>query len=108
MTKFKMSTNVAIWTDRKDQAVDFYLRVLGFPQRPDASEFVNIDAHPLTFYIGEADDIEGPVMELFVDDLQAAKEHLVANGCTILRWWGKGQDCYVRDPSGVIFNIWED
>ena len=47
-------------------------------------------------------------MELFVDDLDKAREILETNGCKILRWRGKGQDCYVQDPFGVIFNIWEE
>ena len=105
--KIKMSSNIAIWTERRQDALDFYTRVLGFPQREDSSEFSNIDADPFTFFIGEDDEIRGPVMELFIDNLEAAKAHLVANGCKILRWRGKGEDCYVEDPFGVIFNIWE-
>jgi predicted enzyme related to lactoylglutathione lyase len=46
-------------------------------------------------------------MELFVDDLEAAKQVLLANGCKVLRWKGKSQDCYIEDPFGVRFNIWE-
>ena len=55
----------------------------------------------------EDDVLSGPVMELFVEDLEKAREILVANGCKVLRWRGKGQDCYIQDPFGVIFNIWE-
>ncbi len=46
-------------------------------------------------------------MELFVDDLDTAKAHFLANGCKILRWHGKGKDCYIEDPFGVRFNVWE-
>ncbi len=42
-----------------------------------------------------------------MDDLEAARQELVANGCKVLRWRGKGQDCYIEDPFGVIYNIWE-
>jgi catechol 2,3-dioxygenase-like lactoylglutathione lyase family enzyme len=105
---FKMSMNVAIWTDRKEEAVEFYSKVLGFPQREHLSQFATIDAEPFTFFIGEDEEFKGPVMELFVPDLDAAREHLVANGCKILRWRGKGQDCYVEDPFGLIFNVWEE
>ena len=47
-------------------------------------------------------------MELFVDNLEAARDHLVANGCKVLRWHGKRQDCYIQDPYGVIYNLWEE
>ena len=40
-------------------------------------------------------------------DLEAARQELVASGCKVLRWRGKGQDCYIEDPFGVIYNIWE-
>ena len=106
--KFKMSSNVAIWTDRKEEAVEFYTKVLGFPQRRDPSQFANIDANPITFFIGADEEFKGPVMEFFVEDLEAAREHLVANGCNVIRWLGKGQDCYIQDPFGMVYNIWEE
>jgi hypothetical protein len=43
-----------------------------------------------------------------VEDLDAAREELVKHGCEVIRWLDKGQDCYVRDPFGVIYNLWED
>ena len=63
---------------------------------------------PLNISIIFNDEISGPVLELFVDDLEAARDELVANGCKVLRWRGKGQDCYIEDPFGVIYNIWEE
>ena len=67
----------------------------------------DLDANPLNIFIIEDDEFQGPVLELFVDDLDAARQELVANGCKVLRWRGKGQDCYIEDPFGVIYNIWE-
>lgn len=51
--------------------------------------------------------MHGAVMELFTADLERAREILVAAGCEVLRWHGKGDHCYVQDPFGVIFNLWE-
>jgi predicted enzyme related to lactoylglutathione lyase len=59
-------------------------------------------------FVIEDPEIQGLVMELCVDDLEQAREELVANGCKVLRWRGKGQDCYVKDPFGVIFNLWQE
>ena len=59
-------------------------------------------------FIIKDDEVQGPVLELFVDDLEAARQELVANGCKVLRWRGKGQDCYIQDAFGVIYNIWEE
>jgi hypothetical protein len=63
---------------------------------------------PLNIFIIADDEFRGPVSELFVDDLDQARQNLVANGCKVLRWRGKGQDCYIEDPFGVIYNIWEE
>ena len=106
--KFRMSPNIAIRTQGQfEQAVDFYENVLGFKNRSNDPELGDMDAAPINLFVLEDDEIRGPVMELFVDDLEEARKTLEANGCKILRWRGKGQDCYIEDPFGVKFNIWE-
>ena len=105
---FRMSSNVAVRTRHFSEAVDFYTRVLGFQDRSDDPQLADLDASPLNLFVIEDQEVRGPVMELFVDDLEAARETLVANGCKVLRWRGKGQDCYIQDPFGVTFNLWEE
>lgn len=105
--KYRMSSNVAVCTGRSREAVDFYSRVLGFPAGSTAEREAELDAGPLTLYVVEDEEIPGMVMELFVDDLEAAPDEQLAQGCEIVRWRGKGQDCYIRDPFGVVFNLWE-
>jgi catechol 2,3-dioxygenase-like lactoylglutathione lyase family enzyme len=95
-------------TKRFADAVSFYSQVLGFADRSDDPNLADLDASPLNLFIIEDDEVSGPVMELFVEDLEQARDELLAHGCEIIRWRGKGQDCYVRDPFGVVFNIWED
>ena len=82
--------------------------MIGFKNRSQDPQLADLDANPLNIFVIEDDEIQGPVLELFVDDLEAARQELVANGCKVLRWRGKGQDCYVEDPFGVIYNIWEE
>jgi predicted enzyme related to lactoylglutathione lyase len=107
--KFRMSPNIAVRTQKQfSEAVDFYSRLLGFQNRSDDPELADLDANPINLFILEDDELRGPVMELFVDDLEEAREILVASGCKVLRWRGKGQDCYIQDPFGVIFNVWEE
>ena len=107
--KFKMSPNVAVRTQGQfAEAVNFYTNVLGFQNRSDDPDLADLDAAPINLFVLEDDVFRGPVMELFVDDLDEARETLEANGCKVLRWRGKGQDCYIQDPFGVIFNVWEE
>ena len=106
--EFKMSPNIAVRSDRFSEAVRFYTEVIGFENRSQDPELADLDASPLNIFIIEDDEVRGPVLELFVDDLEAARQELVANGCKVLRWRGKGRDCYIQDPFGVIYNIWEE
>ena len=106
--KITMSPNIAVRTQNQfSEAVEFYSNVLGFENRSTDSELGDFDANPINLFVLEDDEFRGPVMELFVDDLEEAREYFEANGCKILRWRGKGQDCYIEDPFGVRFNIWE-
>ena len=105
--KFRMSPNVAVRTRQVADAVEFYSQVLGFPDRSSDPDQADLDASPLNLFIIKDHEISGPVMELFVDDLEQARDELLAHGCKVLRWRGKGQDCYIQDPFGVVFNLWE-
>jgi predicted enzyme related to lactoylglutathione lyase len=105
---FKMSPNVAVRTQKQfSEAVDFYSRVFGFKNRSNNPELADFDANPINLFVLEDDEFRGPVLELFVEDLEEARKHLEENGCKILRWRGKGQDCYIEDPFGARYNIWE-
>jgi len=106
MVQYRMSPNMAVRGSDPARALAFYSGVLGFPVA--GTKPMEIDADPLTVFLLGDDEVRGPVLELFVDDLEAARDELVANGCEVLRWRGRGQDCYLRDPFGVTFNLWED
>lgn len=98
---------MAIRTANTKEAFAFHNQVLGFPHRPENQTHTDLDADPLNLFIIEDQEFSGPVMEIFVDNLGEAREKLVHNGCQVLRWHGKGRDCYVRDPFGLVFNVWE-
>ena len=106
--KIKMSPNIAVRTEKFSEAIDFYSRVFGFQNRSTDQDLGDFDANPLNMFVIEDHELSGVIHELFVEDLDAAREELVKNGCEVVRWRGKGQDCYIRDPFGVIYNIWED
>ena len=106
--KIQMSPNVAVRTQKQfDEALAFYKNVLGFENRSSDPELGDFDANPINLFVLEDDEFRGPVMELFVDDLDEARSYFESNGCKILRWRGKGQDCYIEDPFGVRYNVWE-
>ena len=106
--KIKMSPNVTVRTQKQFKvAVEFYSNVLGFKNRSIDPELADFDAAPINLLVLEDDEFRGPVMELFVDDLEEARKYFESNGCKVLRWRGKRQDCYIEDPYGVRYNVWE-
>lgn len=106
--KFRMSLNVAVPTDRADEARLFYKDVLGFPIRHMEPATTEFNASPLSLFVDRDEELRGPVLELLVDDVEAARELLTEHGCTVVRWEGAGGDCFIRDPFGVTFNLWQD
>ena len=64
-----MSPNVAVRTDKYSEAVEFYTTVLGFNNRSTDPDLADLEADPLNIFVIEDQEISGPVMELFVDDL---------------------------------------
>ena len=105
--KFKMSPNIAVRTDRYQEALDFYQDVFGFENRSLDPALGDFNAPPLRMFVIEDNELNGLIHELLVEDLELAREELIKQGCEVVRWHGKGQDCYIRDPFGVIFNLWE-
>lgn len=103
-----MSTNIAIRTKNIDKAKVFYSEFLGFSVNDHTPTELELDANPMTLYVIEDNNSSSPIMELYVNDLEKAKKKLISKGCKILKWEGWGKDCYVQDPFGVIFNIWEE
>jgi predicted enzyme related to lactoylglutathione lyase len=105
---FRMSPNIAVRHQDYAAAVEFYSRVLGLKNRSSDPDLADFDADPINLFVIEDDEFSGPVLELFVTDLEEARDVLVKSGCKVLRWRGKGQDCYIQDPFGVRFNLWEE
>lgn len=106
---YRMSKNIGFQVEDVEKAKLFYETVIGLkePARSDVEEVEFRTNHNAIFLIPGSENL-GPVMEIVVNNLQEAKQHLAENGCEIVRWEGKGKDCYVRDPFGMIFNVWEE
>jgi predicted enzyme related to lactoylglutathione lyase len=105
--KFSASHNFAFETPDFEAAADFYERVFGFERRDTDAQslhLVSVDQH---FYFDKAKE-PSLIFEFVVEDLDAAKSHLLQNGCTLLEWGGLGKPNYVRDPFGFTFNVWQD
>ena len=105
--KFEVSPNIAVYVPDLKQAKHYYAEVLGFEEVPTTERWVEFKSGPNRLFIMEDKTFNKNVHELFVQDLDKAKMALLAAGCQIVRWEGKGKDCYIKDPYGMYFNVWE-
>ena len=104
---YKFSRCVAFHTPERDRAVAFYTELLGLPRVEYDNKQIELKAGENRLFL---DDGEAPqvVFEFMVPDLQKARDELERQGCTVVRWEGKGGANYIRDPFGLMFNLWED
>ncbi len=103
---YKLSRCISVQGDREGM-VRFYGKVLGLRRADSAGSQAEFSGDALRMFV---DDHDGPrvVLELIVPNLEQAQAELLAAGCRIIRWEGRGKDCYIRDPFGIVFNIWEN
>ena len=104
---FKLSTNIGVESKNLKEAFEFYHKDLGFELINSNNNCITLFSKPITIYLQKDEEVAGVVLELFVENLEEAKNYLIKKGCRIIRWNGKNNDCYIEDPFGVIFNIWE-
>ena len=104
---YKFSNCVAIQHPNQEEVLKFYRDVIGFKVVEERDGAVELDAMPYRLFLDSEEPIEF-VLELVVPDIEKAREELIANGCKIVRWDGNGKLCYIRDPFGLMYNIWED
>ena len=90
-----------------ENLITFYRDEIGLDLVDKGAPQAEFDTAPVRLFVDQGDK-PALIFELIVDNLEAAKEDLIARGCEIVRWEGKGKTCYVRDPFGFMFNVWEE
>ena len=105
--EFRLSKYIAI--DAKDytKAIAFYRDTLGWQVIEESEHETQFKKGDATFFV--ANDASSPYTIYFeyeVDDVEAAKEKLLAEGCKV---WssGKPQSYMVKDPYGTHFHIYQ-
>lgn len=104
--KFELSNHIALQHPDWKESQSFYKDILGLNTYMKDNH-LHIKSGDHNLYIMENDDLRGTVLEFNVEDVEQAKEHLLSNGCEVVKWEGKGRDCYIQDPYGLTFNLWE-
>ena len=101
---FQSSRDVIIRTDKWVEATTFYESVLGLPVVYRRDSMMGFETGAFCLYV-EKGEAHGPVFEFLVPDVEAAKQALLAAGCSVQEENRSVPRCYIRDPFGVVFNI---
>ncbi|MCH7612359.1 MAG: hypothetical protein IIB45_03265 [Candidatus Marinimicrobia bacterium] len=105
--KFELTTHIALQHPDWKSSELYYKNVLGLDTKMEENH-LHIRNEELNLYIMENNELRGTVLEFNIDDVEVAKEYLEKHGCIVVKWEGKGKDCYMKDPYGLVFNLWEN
>jgi predicted enzyme related to lactoylglutathione lyase len=98
------SGDILLQTERIEEAAAFYERQFGVTRFMDEPDMIGLEAGGFRLFLDRA-PAYGPVLEFFVDDLEAAKRALVESGARIDQEDPSIPRCYVTDPFGLTYNI---
>ncbi|HZD33049.1 MAG TPA: VOC family protein [Candidatus Angelobacter sp.] len=97
-------TDILIQSADPKAAAAFYVDVLGFTVDDPNPNMIGLHGANINLYI-EPGPALGPVLEVTVGDVEAAKARLLAKGCVIVKDQPHFPRCYVKDPFGLIYNL---
>ena len=97
-------TDILIQSPDPMAAATFYVDQLGFEITGEEPHMVSLHGPHINLFI-ERGPALGPVLEVTVDSVEAAKSRLVKRGCQIVKDEPDFPRTYVKDPYGLIYNL---
>lgn len=97
-------TDILIQAPDPASAAAFYVDQLGFEVTGEDPQMISLRGKRINLFI-ERGPALGPVLEVTVDSVEAAKKRLVAKGCKVVKDEPDFPRCYVKDPYGLIYNL---
>jgi catechol 2,3-dioxygenase-like lactoylglutathione lyase family enzyme len=97
-------TDILIQAPDPKKAADFYVEHLGFEVTGEDPQMISLHGKRVNLFI-ERGPALGPVLEVTVDSVEAARRRLVRYGCAVIKDEPDFPRCYIRDPFGLIYNL---
>ncbi|MGD0732451.1 MAG: VOC family protein [Terracidiphilus sp.] len=97
-------TDILIQAPDPGKAAAFYVEHLGFEITAKDPQMISLHGAHINLFI-EPGPALGPVLEVTVDNIEAAKRRLLKNGCEVIKDEPDFPRCYVKDPNGLIYNL---
>jgi predicted enzyme related to lactoylglutathione lyase len=97
-------SDILIQAPDPSSAARFYVEQLGFEITGSEPDMISLRGKRINLFI-ERGPAMGPVLEVTVDSVEAARRRLLANGCKVVKDEPDFPRCYLRDPYGLTYNI---
>ena len=86
------------------RAAAYYVDHLGFEITGEEPQMISLHGRNINLFI-ERGPALGPVLEVTVDSVEAARLRLAKLGCEVVKNEPDFPRCYVKDPYGLIYNL---
>jgi Glyoxalase-like domain len=100
----KFCADILIQAPDPKSAASFYVEQLGFEITGEEPGMISLHGSHINLFI-EQGPVSGPVLEVTVDSVEAARRRLLARGCTVVKDEPEFPRCYVRDLYGLTYNL---
>jgi predicted enzyme related to lactoylglutathione lyase len=97
-------TDILIQAPDPMAAATFYVEQLGFEITGEEPQMVSLHGPHINLFI-ERGPALGPVLEVTVDSVEAAKIRLTKHGCQVVKDEPDFPRTYIKDPYGLIYNL---
>jgi len=97
-------SDILIQAPNPEKAAAFYVDHLGFEITGEEPQMISLHGKHINLFI-ERGPALGPVLEVTVDSVEAAKLRLVKSGCVVVKDEPDFPRCYIKDPFGLIYNL---
>jgi hypothetical protein len=97
-------TDILIQAPDPMAAATFYVDQLGFEITGEEPQMVSLHGPHINLFI-ERGPALGPVLEVTVDSVEAAKIRLTKHGCQVVKDEPDFPRTYIKDPYGLIYNL---
>lgn len=104
MSKRAASRDILLQTPDIEAAARFYSERFGCTEFMREPDMIGLDAGGFQLFLDRRAPM-GPVLEFFVDDVEATKAAIVVAGGAVLEENPAIPRTYVRDPFGLIYNL---
>ncbi len=104
---YKLSRSVCLYSPDLESAVRHFEREMGLTVVNRTDDMADLSGGDIYLHIEKGPEL-GPILEILVPDIEAAKVDLIYQGWNVVVWEGRGGRCHLSNPSGILFHVIEE